>query len=136
MVKNETAGLSSLQVSKSRRGLHQACRPPPCCFPSPPVSGVCWFVGFGPDWLKALIWPLQPREDWITPSIEVSCQMVSCTCCLKQGGPAAAAWPALERIITRLKDDYAVYTCPYAQQMTVSHTHGLYSPTPSPPTSP
>lgn len=51
----------------------------------------------------------QPREDWITPSIGVSCQMVSCTCCLKQGGPAAAttatatARPTLEHIISASK---------------------------------
>ncbi|TNN66644.1 hypothetical protein EYF80_023178 [Liparis tanakae] len=30
---------------------------------------VCWFVGFGPDSLKARIGSARPREDWITPSM-------------------------------------------------------------------
>lgn len=108
----KTAGLSNFCEWKQSRGIRPSSAPspppPPCCFPSPPVSEVCWFVGFGLDRPRRLrSGSTQPREDWITPSIGVSCQMVSCTCCLKQGGPAAAttatARPTLEHIISASK---------------------------------
>lgn len=48
---------------------------------------------------RPLVGLIQPQEDWITPSIGVSCQMVSCTCCLEPGwarhrrpGPCWSTW--------------------------------------------
>lgn len=105
--------------------------PPPCCFPSPPVSEVCWFVGFGLERLKARTGLTQPQEDWITPSIGVSCQMVSCTCCLKQGGPAAAtARPTLEHIITASKM-ITLFTHAHTHNRWLFHTHSSLSPSSS-----
>lgn len=63
-----------------------ASPPPPCCFYSPPVSEVLLVCCL---WLRlpeglAMGRP-RPRELWVAPSIQVSCQMVSCTCRLKAG---------------------------------------------------
>lgn len=101
---------------------------PSCCFPFPPVSEFCWFVGFGPDRLKALAGSTQPREDWITPSIGVSCQMVSCTCCLKQGGPVdATAQQTLKHIITVSKM-IMLFTHAHTHNRWLFHTHSALCP--------
>lgn len=97
-----------------------------------PVSDFCGFVSFGPHCLTG---PTQPWGFGSHLPPLVSCQMVSCTCCLKQGGPATtttaatATQPMLEHLITASK---------MITLFTHAHTHSrwlfsLTAPSPRPP---
>lgn len=80
------------------------------------VSEVCWLW----LWRATLGQPILRRFGSHLPQ-ESAVRWCSCTCCLKQGGPPTT------RPNAGAHGDYdAVYPCPYAQHMTVSHS----APTP------
>lgn len=130
--KRETAERSNSCKWKQSRAIHhspaQSPPPPQCCFHSLPGSEVCWFVGFGSDCLKARLGSTQPQEVWITPSIGVSCQMVSCTCCLKQGGPTIAR-QILGHVITA-SEIMMLFTHAHVHNRWVFHTCSSLSAAP------
>lgn len=80
------------------RGCHSSALsppPPPCCFRD---RGFARLLALA--LLEGSVGSTLPLEGWITPSMRVSCQVASCTCCLRQGGPKKPAWPELGHIIT------------------------------------